>query len=67
MPRDLADVHVAARRLRELDSSPDALRARQVADAWCAAFVLPKLPDAAELTHATLEAIQAGACVARRG
>jgi hypothetical protein len=61
VPRDLADVHVAARRLRDLADSPDALRARRVADAWCAAFVLPKLPDAAELTQATLEAIQAGA------
>ena len=52
--RSLADVHVAARRLRELDTSPEARRARLVADAWCAAFVLPKAPGLPELTQADL-------------
>lgn len=46
--------------MRELDTSPEARQARHVADAWCAAFVLPKSPDAPELTQATLDAISAG-------
>lgn len=60
VPRDLADIHVAARRLRELDSSPEARRARQVADAWCSAFVIPKTAGAPVLTQGVLEAVAAG-------
>jgi hypothetical protein len=60
VPRDLADIHVAARRLRDLEGSPEARLARLVADAWCSAFVLPKTPDAPQLTHSQLLAIAAG-------
>ena len=60
VPRDLADIHVAARRLRELDGSPEARRAREVADAWCSAFVLPKTSGAPVLTQGVLEVIAAG-------
>ena len=60
MPRDLADVHVAAQRLRSFDTSEEISRARRIADAWCSAFVLPKVPGAPELTTATLEAVGDG-------
>jgi hypothetical protein len=60
VPRDLADVHVAAQRLRDLEGSPEARLARLVADAWCSAFVLPKTPGAPQLTHSQLMAIAAG-------
>jgi hypothetical protein len=50
----LADVHVAARRLRDLEDSPELRRARLVADAWCAAFILPKAAGQPELTQADL-------------
>jgi len=45
--RSLADVHVAARRNRELEDSAARLQARLVADAWCAAFVQEKTPHTA--------------------
>jgi len=60
VPKSLADAHVAARRLRELDSSPEARRARLVADAWCSAFVVPKIADGPNLTQSELRAIAAG-------
>ena len=47
----LADVHVAARRLRELERSPELLHARLIADAWCAAFVIEKAAGQPELTQ----------------
>ncbi len=50
----LADVHLAARRHREFDRSPELRRARLVADAWCAAFVATKTPDHPAITEATL-------------
>jgi hypothetical protein len=56
--RSLADVHIAARRLRDLDSSPELRHARLVADAWCAAFVLPKSTEQPALTHGDLLRLQ---------
>lgn len=50
----LADVHLAARRHREFDHSPELRIARLVADAWCAAFVARKTPDDPAITQATL-------------
>ena len=61
VPHNLADIHIAAQRLRQLDSSSQARRSRLVADAWCSAFVLPKTPSAPELTQSSLEAIGTGA------
>ncbi|MGI8631828.1 MAG: Eco57I restriction-modification methylase domain-containing protein [Solirubrobacterales bacterium] len=51
----LADVALAQRRQRELEGSPELRRARLLADAWCAAFVIDKRAGAPELTHAVLE------------
>ena len=45
--RSLADVHVAARRNRDLEESAPRRHPRLVADAWCAAFVQQKTPDTA--------------------
>jgi superfamily II DNA or RNA helicase len=56
----LADVHLAARRHRALREDPSYLRARNTADAWCAAFVQRKVPDAVTITHDTLLAVDAG-------
>jgi hypothetical protein len=44
-PRTLADVYVQRRRLHGIDG--ERLRAKRVADAWCAAFVQPKTQDTA--------------------
>ncbi len=58
--RSLADLHVAEQRLRNLETSAEAQRARLVADAWCAAFVIPKNGAAPKLTQADLDQIAAG-------
>lgn len=50
----LADVALAQRRQRELDSSPLLRRARLLADAWCAAFVNDKRAGDPALTHGVL-------------
>jgi hypothetical protein len=60
VPRNLADIHTATQRLRQLDTSPQARQARLIADAWCSAFVLPKTPGTHELTQSTLDAIYDG-------
>lgn len=57
-PADLRDVHLAQQRFREFDLSPDLRRARLVADAWCAAFVVNKRPDMPAITQAWLESLQ---------
>jgi len=58
--RSLADLHVAEQRLRNLETSTEAQRARLVADAWCAAFVMPKTGASRKLTQADLDQITAG-------
>ncbi|MHB1250999.1 MAG: Eco57I restriction-modification methylase domain-containing protein [Acidimicrobiales bacterium] len=50
----LADVHLAAQRQRQLDASPELRHARFMADAWCAAFLVPKQPQRPEITEALL-------------
>ena len=54
------DVTWAAQRYADLQADPDTARARRVADAWCAAFLGPKTPDAEAVTHRTLTAIADG-------
>jgi N-6 DNA Methylase len=57
----LADVHTTARRYRELEASPDLQRAREVADAWCAAFVWHKTDTAPPgVTQRLLEQLDHG-------
>ncbi len=58
--RSLADLHVVEQRLRNLEASPEAQQARLVADAWCAAFVIPKTGDSPKLTQADLDQIATG-------
>ncbi|MGI8519429.1 MAG: Eco57I restriction-modification methylase domain-containing protein, partial [Actinomycetota bacterium] len=56
----VAEVEARTRRYRELQEDPELLRARTVADAWCAAFVWRKHPDAPEaITQAVLERLDA--------
>lgn len=55
----LADVAWAAQRYRDLQLDPEVVRARRVADAWCAAFLTPKTPDRPAITQATLDDITA--------
>ena len=56
----LADVHLAAQRFREVESSPALRTARLVADAWCVAFVATKTTDKPAITHNTLTRLEAG-------
>jgi hypothetical protein len=42
----LTDIREQAHRYRELQNSPAKLQRKQIADAWCAAFVWPKRKDA---------------------
>ncbi|HEY5473493.1 MAG TPA: hypothetical protein VIK32_09925, partial [Candidatus Limnocylindrales bacterium] len=56
----LADVAWAAQRYAQETSSDHAVRGRRVADAWCAAFLGPKTPNAAPITQAVLEQISTG-------
>lgn len=51
---DLAAVAGKARRLDEIQSSAPAAHARLVADAWCAAFVVPKTRGAPVITDGVL-------------
>ncbi|HEX5496872.1 MAG TPA: DNA methyltransferase, partial [Mycobacteriales bacterium] len=55
VPDRLDDVHVQRQRYEQWRSAPDLARRRQVADAWCAAFVWRKADDApTPVTHQTL-------------
>ncbi|GAA2453722.1 Eco57I restriction-modification methylase domain-containing protein [Streptomyces macrosporus] len=58
---DMEDVQDQARAYRELTTSRDYLRARRLADAWCAAFVWKKTKEASPpaLTTKSLLALQA--------
>jgi len=51
---DLASVHLAQRRTRELDRSPELRRGRELADLWCAAFLAPALPGSPAITSSAL-------------
>ncbi len=51
---DLADVAWAAQRYATLQAVDEAVRARRVADAWCAAFLTPKTDGAEPITTRTL-------------
>jgi hypothetical protein len=58
--KSLTDVHVQAKRFRDYDSSPELARAREVADAWCAAFLWRKSDGAPEaVTQGTLRLLDA--------
>lgn len=61
-PRSLTDVHIQARRARELEGSDERRRLVRTADAWCAAFVQPKTDDtrAVAITQHALEHLQRG-------
>lgn len=61
---DLTQLAAAEKRYREAQDSPEARRARLVADAWCAAFVQHQVPGAIAITQATVEQAAAGTLVA---
>lgn len=54
----LAEVAWVAQRYATMTADPDAVRARRVADTWCAAFLTPKTPDTTPITTAMLLAIE---------
>ena len=58
---DLSQLAAAEKRYREAQESPQARRARLVADTWCAAFVQHQQPGAIAITQATVEQAAAGA------
>ena len=51
---DLVSIHLAEQRQRALESSPELASARFLADAWCAAFVIPKNDPDLGITDGTL-------------
>jgi hypothetical protein len=51
----LEDVHVAIRRLREINADAHRQQATLLADTWCAAFVAAKRPDRPAITGELLE------------
>jgi hypothetical protein len=51
----LEDLHVAQRRYAEYERSPALHQARRLADAWCTAFVQPKVPNAPCITQSVLD------------
>ena len=55
----LADIAEKEKRYAALVESREALHARLVADAWCAAFVIDKVPGAPRLTQGVLEQLRA--------
>ena len=58
VPDDTADqISRKAALLVELSNSPDAVKARLAADAWCAAFVAPKAPGEPPVTTSTVRQI----------
>lgn len=58
---DLTQLAAAEKRYREAQESPEARRARLVADSWCAAFVQHQQPGAIAITQATVERAATGA------
>jgi hypothetical protein len=57
---DLTQLAAAEKRYREAQGSPEARRARLVADAWCAAFVQHQVPGAVAITQTTVEQAATG-------
>ena len=57
---NLRDVHATKQAYADYLASPELMRERLQANAWCAAFVQRKVPGAPSITTATLIAIQDG-------
>lgn len=53
----LEDAHLAQRRYADYEASPVLRHARLIADAWCAAFVQPKVAGAPAITQAVLRRV----------
>jgi hypothetical protein len=51
-------LHAKEQAWTALEKSEELVHARLVADAWCAAFVIEKTPDAPVLTHGVLELLE---------
>ena len=56
----VTDVAWAAARYADLQADEETVRARRVADAWCAAFLTPKTPLSHPITTRTIERIADG-------
>lgn len=59
-PNTLQDVQAQASTFQAIETDADRLQRKTLADAWCAAFVLPKVPGAPTITTADLYRLQAG-------
>ncbi|MFD1731772.1 hypothetical protein ACFSC4_13010 [Deinococcus malanensis] len=59
-PNTLQDVQAQQSTFQAIEVDADRLQRKALADAWCAAFVMPKLEGAPVLTTATLYRLQAG-------
>ncbi|KEF34439.1 type II DNA modification enzyme [Deinococcus sp. RL] len=58
-PNTLQDVQAQESTFRAIEADERRQQDKALADAWCAAFVLPRLPGAPAVTTATLHALQA--------
>lgn len=58
--QSLADVAWAAQRYATMQMDGVVVRNRRVADAWCAAFLAPKVKNAEPITQVTLDQIASG-------
>lgn len=56
----VSDVHEKERRWHAMEASDEARRERFLADAWCAAFVAPKVEGAAAITEDVFRALAEG-------
>jgi hypothetical protein len=56
-PKSLEDIHVAEQRYRDYEASPEVHAAKQRADAWCVAFVQPKVPGSPAITQGGLDSL----------
>lgn len=60
----LTDVHLQAQRLQQYVDSPDYRQQKLLADAWCAAFVWPKVADGPQaITNGVIEDLKAGSAL----
>jgi SAM-dependent methyltransferase len=58
LDESISDVAEKEQRYAALVDSPEASHARLVADAWCAAFVIDKMPEVPRITQGVLESLR---------
>lgn len=62
-PNTLQDVQAQESTFQAIENDSERLKRKALADAWCAAFLLPKVEGAPSLTTSTLYELQSGAAL----